>query len=153
WRSTSTLCPWLARIWVPVSSKAKRCLSLWVTTCSSSSRLIGKRLRAQASRKSSTDTQPPAPSVKPRRSGSCRRCLLRYLLTLTLRFLSMRFALSYGDRVKNHRLGLARHAKHQAALRTIHVYDAAGLPVSVPVQNRFQRLHHRHGVAVGRQVV
>jgi len=81
--------PWFARIIVPVSSQAKRCLSLRVTTAASSSRPIRSPLRAKASSRSPAATQPPGPSSSPICSGACRRCGGRRFETRTIRFSSM----------------------------------------------------------------
>src|SRR3954452_13620948 len=46
---------------------------------------MGNPIRALAVNKSSTGTQPPGRSVRPRSAGAWRRCLARNLLTVTMR--------------------------------------------------------------------
>src|SRR5262245_15025067 len=56
-------------------------------------------------------------------------------------------------RVEYHGLGLSWRVKHQAAATFVDDYDATRLSAHMTGQDCFEGLDHRHGVAVGRQIV
>src|SRR5262249_40072039 len=142
-KSTAVECPWLARMSVPVSSKEKRCLGLVRITSSSSAGVIGKPCLVAAARRSSIATHPPGRRVRPRASGSWRRCLDRNLLTVVLRLSFM----SNTTVVERLRFAVASK-KHQPPALAIHFDDRARLSFSVPLQNRLHRLHDGNAVSI-----
>lgn len=77
--------PFADKVTFDWKGRENRCLSFFATTRSSSSWVIGNPILAAPASKSATETQPPGARFNPRALGSCRKYLLRNLLTVRCR--------------------------------------------------------------------